>query len=430
MSLWPSIYESLTSAGLLADGLSPQSSNDATFDVDEVLQGLAEHCASQGFSSSEVTAAQTLFNSVPLLPTARWPEIATATLPAVLTRLFEQDCGKAARDVCSKLCLLGDDGCSDSEAGDDEDGPEEALDLSPLSTLPFGEFLIWARRLKCNLLEDLWLQYSETMGSKTMTFEEFHRLSDDSHLKEGFTKAEADELRCVFKRFDRKCTGSIKRIDFVYILRRMGFSARLEDIQTLMNESKLSRYGTLAFKEFLLLVRLHREADTKALQEAYHTYAQQEAFSDDDMDSSDEEELEASVGKKTTPRVSVNAPARGSFRSTAVVPRSVTLGSLSVPAEGETRSKSMAPRSATVGCFSHEHPTSARSVQSILSTECCSDSVGSSSAITGLQSAVNATQGVHLNLLRQKSWGSHLGSDSGDEAAIAAHTAALGEGLP
>jgi len=94
-----------------------------------------------------------------------------------------------------------------------------------------------------------------------LDFDEFVCLMMIFKMRDGFSKQELRELHATFKRFDHDGGGEIETIELGDMLRFLGHSMTLEEVQKLVGEVDFNESGSLDWREFLRFMRLQREGE-------------------------------------------------------------------------------------------------------------------------------------------------------------------------
>jgi len=274
--------------------------------VKRFIGNISEHHGEAGGPISATDALGVFIPAVEFDPSAAIP---TAQLTSVLLKFF----GPASAEACQKV---GEEAC----AGRKSRNPDAAEDeKQPPSDLAFAEAILWARKVReiefdkfreefkkqdadgsgkletaelmnvirdCGytLLPDVIKEVmdeadediaagegkSDAAQAKdgSLDFDEFVNLMLLFRDRDGFSKAETAELTAVFKRFDDDNSGEVEVLELSDIMRYIGHATKLDDVQRLLAEVDFNHSGSLDFKEFLRLMRMHREeqmADVRKL---------------------------------------------------------------------------------------------------------------------------------------------------------------------
>lgn len=183
--------------------------------------------------------------------------------------------------------------------------------------MPFKEVLLWARRqrevefkdfrhkfqlLDCDesgrvefdklvqLVGSLGLTVSEAtvkelvedsedtyfgLGRKdgALDFDEFVNFMLKLKTREGFSIAEVKQFKLVFDRFDDNNNGEVEVLELADVLRYLGRTVKLDELQVLISQVDFNGSGALEFEEFLRLMRIHREEEVNKIRQAYGQFA-------------------------------------------------------------------------------------------------------------------------------------------------------------
>lgn len=93
-----------------------------------------------------------------------------------------------------------------------------------------------------------------------MTFNDLWQMIRLFRMREGFLRAEVEELKEGFDKYDKRGHGEVDCIDLGHILRWLGYSPSLQEQQILVAEVDIDHSGLLDFSEFMKLMRKKREA--------------------------------------------------------------------------------------------------------------------------------------------------------------------------
>jgi len=94
-----------------------------------------------------------------------------------------------------------------------------------------------------------------------MDFDEFFDFMVIFRQRDGWLKWEVEELRMTFNRFDEDGTGEISALELSALFRHLGYGASMEEIRDLVNEVDANGTQQLDFREYLRLMRNHREKE-------------------------------------------------------------------------------------------------------------------------------------------------------------------------
>eukprot|EP00746_Dinoflagellata_sp_MGD_P015705 gnl/MRDRNA2_/MRDRNA2_135015_c0_seq1.p1 gnl/MRDRNA2_/MRDRNA2_135015_c0~~gnl/MRDRNA2_/MRDRNA2_135015_c0_seq1.p1 ORF type:complete len:929 (-),score=209.92 gnl/MRDRNA2_/MRDRNA2_135015_c0_seq1:200-2986(-) len=102
-----------------------------------------------------------------------------------------------------------------------------------------------------------------------MTFDDIWTMIGLFRMREGFLRAEVEDLRQAFKKYDKRGSGEIDCVDLGHVLRWLGFSPSLQEQQLLVADVDIDKSGLLDFSEFMKLMRKKREAFFTKMHEAF-----------------------------------------------------------------------------------------------------------------------------------------------------------------
>jgi len=87
--------------------------------------------------------------------------------------------------------------------------------------------------------------------------------------REGFLAEAAEEMKKVFERFDDSGEGEVDALELADIFRHLGYAANLDDIHVFVLEVDSNGSNQLDFREFLRLMRLHRESELARIKQSF-----------------------------------------------------------------------------------------------------------------------------------------------------------------
>lgn len=102
-----------------------------------------------------------------------------------------------------------------------------------------------------------------------LDFDDFVNLMQIFRNRDGFSKAETDILWECFVKFDENKNEEVDCLELGDMLRFLGFSTQLADVQSMMAKADMNNSGSLDFREFLRLMRTHREDELKTVRTAF-----------------------------------------------------------------------------------------------------------------------------------------------------------------
>jgi len=95
--------------------------------------------------------------------------------------------------------------------------------------------------------------------------------------REGFSKREYAEMKAAFDRFDDASDNRIEAVELGDILRYLGHHPKLEEVQCLVIQVDFDQSGDLNFREFLRLMRLHREVELELIRKEFEHYKSEDS---------------------------------------------------------------------------------------------------------------------------------------------------------
>jgi len=105
--------------------------------------------------------------------------------------------------------------------------------------------------------------------SGEVDFDEFLHMMQLYKRSEGFTKAEVEEQRAIFKKFDVDETDAISVMELSGILSEQGYVPDMVKLQNLCHDYDVDGSGDIGFREFLKIIRRFREKDLRQLKELF-----------------------------------------------------------------------------------------------------------------------------------------------------------------
>eukprot|EP00747_Dinoflagellata_sp_TGD_P019529 gnl/TRDRNA2_/TRDRNA2_127234_c0_seq2.p1 gnl/TRDRNA2_/TRDRNA2_127234_c0~~gnl/TRDRNA2_/TRDRNA2_127234_c0_seq2.p1 ORF type:complete len:588 (-),score=134.52 gnl/TRDRNA2_/TRDRNA2_127234_c0_seq2:101-1813(-) len=179
-------------------------------------------------------------------------------------------------------------------------------------TLTFQEFLGWARRLREAEIEEYRKEFAlfDADGSGTIDAPELpammkhlgytplastisellHRVDEDGNGEldfdefvnlmavyretDGFTQDQVEEMRQAFNAFDYDKSGEIDALELKDLLRYLGYTVNLEYARQQISKLKadLTESNELDFREFLRMMRLHREDELSRIHKCFYAH--------------------------------------------------------------------------------------------------------------------------------------------------------------
>jgi len=285
------------------------SDNSGTLSFEEVVLLLHVYRHSEGFTHDEIHSLTQIFNREKTSAGMRDGDYIPATqLASFLMQFFGPVCADQAKKLEEEA-----KGAGRQQAPDDDDEEKEEC-----PGMPFSEALLWSRRLRDYQfglyrkafhdfdddgsgsidLEELksaikscgytlsqasideliqtakdrgeWKSHQE--GDCEMDFDEFVHVMQILHESDGFNRREMKELNDCFDRFDEDKSGDMDVIELSDLLHYMGHDTKLDQVYLLVAKVDYNNSGTLHFREFLRLMRLHREEELESVREVFEEY--------------------------------------------------------------------------------------------------------------------------------------------------------------
>ncbi|CAK0857462.1 unnamed protein product, partial [Prorocentrum cordatum] len=172
----------------------------------------------------------------------------------------------------------------------------------------FHEFLVWARRLRDAMMQDLWKCFKgfETSGSgvvrldiainiveecgislltdavdellsglgmqkdNTLDFHALVQLLSAARKTHGFSRTEEEELSTAFEKIDYDGTGELNHLQVLDLLRYLGHTISFEEANSLIRRVDFNGNGSMDRDEFLRLMRLMREQDIRCARKSFN----------------------------------------------------------------------------------------------------------------------------------------------------------------
>jgi len=100
-----------------------------------------------------------------------------------------------------------------------------------------------------------------------LDFNEFERVMETLQRREGFTKSEYDEIKSLFQRFDRDCSGTMEVTEIQVALQWLGFPCSTEETAAIVDEIDKDKSGQIDENEWLMCMRTVREKKLQQLRE-------------------------------------------------------------------------------------------------------------------------------------------------------------------
>jgi len=102
-----------------------------------------------------------------------------------------------------------------------------------------------------------------------LDFDEFVNLMLLLRDTDGFTRAELADFKKTFKRFDDNESGDVDVLELSDMMRYLGHQTSLDEVHQLIAKVDFNDSGALDFREFVRLLRQHRETEVQTMKEAF-----------------------------------------------------------------------------------------------------------------------------------------------------------------
>jgi Ca2+-binding EF-hand superfamily protein len=109
-----------------------------------------------------------------------------------------------------------------------------------------------------------------------LDFDQFFDFMLVFRQREGFLKAEVEDLFGVFNRFDEDASGAISTVELGDVFRHLGYLVSMEHLQHLVLIVDENENHSLDFKEFLHLMQLYRTSEIRGAKEIYEEHCQED----------------------------------------------------------------------------------------------------------------------------------------------------------
>eukprot|EP00438_Fugacium_kawagutii_P032434 Skav209375 [mRNA] locus=scaffold64:84682:88061:+ [translate_table: standard] len=286
------------------------SDDSGTLDFQEFVQLLLIYRKTEGFCESEIMKLYRIFSRF-AEPTVDGRSV----LPSALS-------SKALMEMFgSQTALLASRLGSDLPRQSSEDEEETRRNKTHSEAMTLREFLLWARRLrevevewyrqeferadvdKGGFLDEneirLVLQrvgYTplravildlmdtvQPLKGNLMDFDEFAEMMEVFRTNNGFTRSEVKDFRHSFDMFNTSQSEEVDVVQVGSILRSLGISAELAQVQALVKTVDWNGSNSLDFNEFLRLMRLQREEELMSVKEVFDKNADAEVTDEGDV---------------------------------------------------------------------------------------------------------------------------------------------------
>jgi len=112
-----------------------------------------------------------------------------------------------------------------------------------------------------------------------LDFDEFVHLMGIFKVRDGFSKRDLRAMEVTFTKFDADGSGEVETVELSDMLRFMGESLAIEDVQRLLGQADPNDSGSLDWREFLRFMRLHREEELTKFKKVFKYHAEGEKLS-------------------------------------------------------------------------------------------------------------------------------------------------------
>jgi len=158
------------------------------------------------------------------------------------------------------------------------------------------------------LMDEIYAEVDKD-GNRSLDLDEFFDFTLISTQREGFSQENFNRLRRVFEQVDVDDSGEINALELAGLFRQMGYRSTLDEIHVFVQKVDVNGSNQLDFREFLRLMRLHREDELNNILKVFKEY--QEKDNPDEMKKSNlglalsemGQELPADISTSTLPKV-------------------------------------------------------------------------------------------------------------------------------
>eukprot|EP00931_Biecheleriopsis_adriatica_P049600 TRINITY_DN28698_c0_g2_i1.p1 TRINITY_DN28698_c0_g2~~TRINITY_DN28698_c0_g2_i1.p1 ORF type:complete len:1064 (+),score=233.60 TRINITY_DN28698_c0_g2_i1:80-3271(+) len=279
--------------------------NNGVLDFDEMILFLAIYRHYEGFTKADLRGLREVHVRHGSEVHNRPPKLMPYRLQTALVDHF----GAQVREISQRL----EEELLTVNALTDKEYEELGLQRPEPEPLSFPEFLVLARRCREVLYEQEFREQTETFerydtdGSGAMgydelvdvlkehkifplkilieeictevcedyeegyelEFQEFFDFLSILKQRHGFLRAEVDNFRAIFNKFDVDSTGEIKCLELLEVWRCLGYSVQFSVLHGYLSEVDEQKRGRLAFPAFMHVMRLHRQAELQRISDVY-----------------------------------------------------------------------------------------------------------------------------------------------------------------
>ncbi|CAE7393785.1 CML12 [Symbiodinium pilosum] len=240
-------------------------------DFEEVV--LLMHCYrhTEGFTLDEVQTLSAIFTDV-IEQVARRRE-GSNLLPAdmlgdVLVQFFGPAQAAKARDLQQAFTKFDEDGSNSIDMDELQKVIKTLGYTMTKSTISEIKQIAFAR----TDLEDVCNKTSaEVLDSESMDYDSFVHFMLMLQQSDGFSKAEIQEIKATFKKFDEDGSGDIDVCELSDMLRFQGHYTSIDEVRRLHARVDFNGSGALDLAEFVRFMRLHREEMLESVRQAFDT---------------------------------------------------------------------------------------------------------------------------------------------------------------
>lgn len=108
--------------------------------------------------------------------------------------------------------------------------------------------------------------------ARELDFNQFFGFMMVARQREGFTRASVQLMRQVFERFDEDKSQEVSALELSELFRHLGYDVDMDAIHIFVTQVDANGSEELDFREFLRLMRLHREAELKKYRDTFQIY--------------------------------------------------------------------------------------------------------------------------------------------------------------
>mmetsp|Transcript_11806 Transcript_11806/g.26777 ORF Transcript_11806/g.26777 Transcript_11806/m.26777 type:complete len:1065 (+) Transcript_11806:68-3262(+) len=258
---------------------------------DTFLKVICVYRATEGFTRTEIDNLTRIYRrfSTPNKRTGYDPDLKIKHVKDALLYMFGPQANSLATKALYRLLHRPDE-----------------IDMD-FASIELHEFLVWARRLReteVNMYREQFDKFDDdhsgsldqreigalmhSLGYTPLNYmiEDMLRELDLSHedqvefdafvslmalfrMKDGFLEEEIREMKAAFQTFSRG-QDTVTTLQLLHLLRHLGFVVTLGDVHRLIDQVNYDGRGEVDFREFLRLMRLHREEEISQVMVEYN----------------------------------------------------------------------------------------------------------------------------------------------------------------